>query len=102
AAATAERAFAQVGALAVEVHRVVAPLSAHLGQTSERAPAAAGQLGGTAEQLQMLIDPQSPLMIGLVQTLADFGAAARSVRLVAEELERDPSVLVRGKHVGDQ
>jgi len=44
-----------------------------------------------------VIDPSSPLYRELVATLREFGNTARSVRALADDLERNPDSLVFGK-----
>lgn len=48
-----------------------------------------------------LLDPSAPLAVQLQSTLDEIGTAARSVRLLAGELERNPSALIRGKKADD-
>ncbi len=44
-----------------------------------------------------LVDPASPLAWQLGRTLADLQGTSRALRRLTEELDRDPSVLVRGR-----
>jgi paraquat-inducible protein B len=48
------------------------------------------------QQVQTLLKPDSPLTYSLHRSLNDLSAAARAIRQLADELERDPSVLLRG------
>jgi paraquat-inducible protein B len=75
----------------------VGPLGASLQQTSTEAGVALRAAAETLEGVQGLLAPESPLAYQLAQTLADFAAAAQAVRRFAEELERSPTILVRGK-----
>jgi phospholipid/cholesterol/gamma-HCH transport system substrate-binding protein len=51
----------------------------------------------TLQLLQERLDANEPLMHELVATLREIGAAARSVRDLADALEEHPESLVRGK-----
>lgn len=44
-----------------------------------------------------LLDPAAPLAVQLQSALDEIAGAARSVRLLASELERNPSALIRGR-----
>jgi paraquat-inducible protein B len=83
-------AIAGVRRLTDGVGNEVSPVAKSLRLTAERAQAA---LDGIRVQLE----PSSPLAYQLGRTLADLGDAARAVRVLADELERDPSSVVRGK-----
>ncbi len=45
------------------------------------------------------LGPESPVVVRLNRSLEDVSSAARAVHGLADELERNPSVLVRGKYV---
>jgi paraquat-inducible protein B len=51
----------------------------------------------SAAAVDELINQDSPLMNNLVRTLDELAAAARSIRIMAEYLERHPEALLRGK-----
>ena len=46
-----------------------------------------------------MIEPESPLAYQLTQTLQDLSSAAIAVHELADMLQRNPSVLVRGRFV---
>jgi len=48
------------------------------------------------------VEPESPLSTQLTGSLQEVAEAARALRLLANLLERNPSVLVRGKEVASQ
>jgi paraquat-inducible protein B len=52
---------------------------------------------GTLDNANKLIEPNSVLGAELGNTLQEVGRAARSVRLLADYLERHPEALIRGK-----
>ena len=51
----------------------------------------------TLSMLERAAAPESPLRYNLNNTLEELSAAARSIRVLAEYLERHPEALVRGK-----
>ena len=54
----------------------------------------------TLESLRGMMGPDAPLIVSLVGTLQELEAAARSLRRVSDLIERDPSILVRGRATG--
>jgi paraquat-inducible protein B len=55
------------------------------------------QWTGVGRQLKASLDPDAPLVSQLSAALDELSGAARSVRLAADLLERDPSALLRGR-----
>jgi paraquat-inducible protein B len=49
--------------------------------------------------MQGIVDAGSPLAGQLVGVLEELRGTARSIRLLADYLERNPSALVRGREV---
>ena len=93
----ADAAIASVGSAARAIESGVVPLAvdtraavAQLRATLEAAEAA-------ARHVDEHVDPASPLAWQLAKTLGDLQSTSRSLRHLAEELERDPSALVRGR-----
>jgi paraquat-inducible protein B len=76
-----------------------APLLKSLQQTSDRSTAAVEQARETLESIQGLAAAGSPLTGQLVGVLEELRGTARSIRLLADYLERNPSALVRGREV---
>lgn len=83
--------------LTVTVNGKVAPLSQSVEGATDETKAAAANIEQAAKTLRTLIEPGSPVEVKLTQTLDDVSAAARSLRVLADALERDPSSIVRGK-----
>jgi paraquat-inducible protein B len=75
----------------------VDPLSASLEATAKSASEALRAVTSTLNNADSVLQPDSPVMFQLGRTLADLAEAARAIRRLTEELERNPSVLVRGK-----
>ena len=60
------------------------------------------ELVQTLESAQGLMDPRAPLVVQLQATLQEIGSAARSLRTLADALERDPSALLRGRDTSEK
>lgn len=52
---------------------------------------------GALDDTHLLLDPQGQMVSQLQQTVDDLAATAARLRNVAERVDRDPSVLVRGR-----
>ncbi len=85
--------------LLARVDRAQGPLFQSLKATSDRAGVALDQAGTTLHSMQGLIAPDAPLAVDLTVTLRELTAAAHSVRLLADSLDRNPSAIVRGTEV---
>lgn len=92
----------------VSIHRVAATLEpgvtptmkgfdATLAQARQTLIRVEPQLDQTLERVQTLLDSDAPLAVGLASTLADLGEAARSVRDLADFLDRDPNAILTGR-----
>ena len=75
----------------------VKPLMLSLKKTSENAAVALQQTRNTLVSLQQTINPNSPAMYNLSVAAANLAQASRAVRNLANELQRNPSVLIRGR-----
>jgi paraquat-inducible protein B len=58
---------------------------------------ALGSLDTTLGSVNRLADPSAPLVYQLTTTLGDLGAAAKSVRELADYLDRNPSAIITGR-----
>jgi paraquat-inducible protein B len=65
--------------------------------TSDNTAAAVDQARTTLQSLQTVIEPDSPMVMQLTATLDELSRTARSMRLLADYLERNPSAVVRGR-----
>lgn len=72
-------------------------LTASLRDTAASMMSATARLEMTLAAAEMVLDPQAPLVGTLRQTLEDLGQAARELGQLAEDVRRDPSVLLRGR-----
>ena len=92
-----DRALAGAQQTLNTVNNQVPPLSASLQKTSVSADAAAKQAQLTLGTVQTTIEPNSPVNYQVLQTLQDVSAAARSIKELADYLQRNPSAIVRGR-----
>jgi paraquat-inducible protein B len=88
--ASLQQTLAAVRTLATTLERDGAISLAALRETLERADA-------TLDAAHTLVDPRGHNAIQLQRTLDDFAAASARLRNLAERVDRDPSVLVRGR-----
>ena len=88
--------------LATRLDTQAGPFLASLKTTSDRTNEALDEMRTTLKTVQVFIDPGSPLANQISSALQELTGAARSVRLLADYLERNPSAVVRGKDVKNQ
>jgi paraquat-inducible protein B len=62
-----------------------------------RLAAAVDQMDATLREVKLSFAPGAPVPAHLEQTLREVGQAARSLRVLVDSLERDPSQLIRGR-----
>jgi paraquat-inducible protein B len=96
AVASVNEAFANVRELTGNLNREQGPLLQSLKGTSEKAGTTVDQATVTLGSVQSWLAPNAPLAVDLAATLREVTAAAHSVRLVADSLDRNPSAIVRG------
>ncbi|MET0218567.1 MAG: MlaD family protein [Burkholderiales bacterium] len=84
--ATAAAAETRVNTVAEAIDRLAASTDKTLGQTRN-----------TLANVENLTAENAPLVYELSTALKDLGAAARSIRLLASELEKRPDGLIRGR-----
>jgi paraquat-inducible protein B len=75
----------------------IGPLSDSTHGATKELQASLKRLQVSLDRLDALTDPKAPLVSGMHGTLQDIGEAARAVKRLADDLDRDPSVLIRGK-----
>jgi len=91
------RTFAAFEAVAASVDTVVVPLQVAVLEASKDAQDAAGQAELLVKDMRAQLAPGAPLSLQLQQTLAEIAAAAASLRVLTDYLERNPSAILRGK-----
>jgi paraquat-inducible protein B len=98
----AQTTLVSVRKLSADLNAKVGPLGSSLQETSASARDTLRAATLSLQEMQTLLKPDAPLVYSLNRSLNDLAAAARAIRQVAEELERDPSVLLRGKGAAEE
>lgn len=73
------------------------PLTRSVETTAKDAGEALRAATRTMDHASQVLQPDSPVMFRLGRSLEDLSEATRAIRRLAEELERNPSILIRGK-----
>jgi paraquat-inducible protein B len=94
---SATTTFGQVGKLTQTVNAQALALATSLRQTAEGALRAVEGMRETLTAAQQLVMPSAPVGYELVKTLREFSETARSLRMLANYLERHPNALVFGR-----
>ena len=84
-------------ALIAQISTEAGPISASLRQSAERLDATLRQAQATLLSAQGMIGPESQLRYETSGMLKELAAAARSIRVFTDYLERNPEALIRGK-----
>jgi paraquat-inducible protein B len=100
--ANLNRAFADIGTLAQDLRGSQGPLLSSVKQASDAAGLTLRDAQTTLRSVHATIAPGSPLANQLTAALQEVSGAARSVRLLADYLERNPSALLRGKELDER
>jgi paraquat-inducible protein B len=96
-ASSATTTLGQVGKLTQTVNAQALALATSLSQTAEGALRAIERMRETLTAAQQLVTPSAPVGYELVKTLREFSETARSLRGLANYLERHPNALVFGR-----
>ena len=96
-AASATTTLGQVSKLAQTVNTQALSLTTSLSQTAAGALSTLEHMRETLTAAQQLITPNAPVGYELVKTLRDLSETARSLRVLAEYLERHPNAVVFGR-----
>ena len=83
--------------VAGSLDRSVATLSADLKETLTGVRDAVKQIQVTVANVDGFVDPNSPTSYELAKALKELSGAARSLRLMADFLERNPRALLFGR-----
>ncbi len=70
---------------------------ASLTRTADRASEAMVAARTTLDSINEVLDPESPAFYQFSRSMEDMAAATRAIRRLAEDLERNPSTLLRGR-----
>lgn len=80
------------------LERDLGPLGTNLTHTANTATATLTELQRTSADLRRVLASESPTMSELHRVLEETALAARAIRALADELTRDPSVLLKGRY----
>lgn len=86
-----------IGKLAQDIDGQIAPLASSIENTVKAFSAAAVQARKTIKEIEATFGEDSSLIYELNDTLQGILAAANSIRVLADYLERHPESLIRGK-----
>jgi paraquat-inducible protein B len=92
-----DRALTAIRDAARSLEKEVPALAGDARVAMQRLAAALDDLDGTIREVKLSLSPGAPVPAQLEQTLREVGQAARSLRVLADSLERDPSQIVRGR-----
>ena len=96
-ASSAATTLGQAGKLTQTVNAQVLALATSLSQMAEGALQAIERMRETLTAAQQFVTPSAPVGYELVKTLREFSETARSLRVLANYLERHPNALVFGR-----
>jgi paraquat-inducible protein B len=85
------------GKLARDANGQVGPLAKNIDATLETVRLAAKSAERTLANAEKLTAASSPVMQSVIKTLDELAQAARSLRILADYLERHPESLIQGK-----
>ena len=80
-----------------ELRDAIGPVQKGATSATKELTAALKRLQVSLDRLDTLTDPKAPLVNSMNGALSEVAEAARAVRRLAEDLDRDPSVILRGK-----
>ena len=89
--------FAAFESVAISLDTAVVPLSVAVLETSKDAQEAAAQAELLVSEIRAQLGPGAPMSMQIQQTLAEIAAAAASLKVLTDYLERNPSAILRGK-----
>ncbi len=100
--ANLNKTLASVHQLAGTLDQRTGPLLQSVQAASDRSTLAIEQARATMQSMQVLVDSGSPLAGQLAGVLEELRGTARSIRLLADYLERNPAALLRGREVSPE
>jgi paraquat-inducible protein B len=87
--------------LADDLNKGMLPLTTDASKTLASATQAMREAEAAFLNVRTLLEPGAPIAYQLSETLAEVAAAARSLRHLGDSLERNPTVLLRGRASAD-
>jgi paraquat-inducible protein B len=94
---TAGAALQSLADLSERLDQQVPRLAERAADATEQLNETLQTLDATLRTIQAAVDPESPVAVGLEQSLSELGGAARALRELLEFLERNPGALLRGR-----
>ena len=95
-----DRALAAIRDAARALEKEVPSVAGDARGAMQRLAAAVDQMDATLREVKLTLSPGAPVPAQFEQTLREVGQAARSLRVLADSLERDPSQILRGRPEG--
>jgi ABC-type transporter Mla subunit MlaD len=80
-----------------EFSKAYVPLGPSLTETSVEAKAAFATIAEVSARLKQMLDPASDFRFVFADTLREIAATAKSLKSLADLLERNPQAFLRGK-----
>lgn len=102
AIANLDATLAEARRTAAAARVLIRDLDGRVDPIADSAVAALDQAKQTLESVETTLEPGSPLSYQLAQTLRELQEAARSLRVLADYLERNPNSLVFGRTAVEQ
>jgi paraquat-inducible protein B len=82
------------------IDQKVGPMSASMQEGAHNIDIAVQKAQVALDHIQATLEPDSPLVYRASQALDNLSAAARSLRELADYLQRNPSAILRGRYYG--
>jgi len=92
-----EKTVSNAQKLIGNIDRQVSPVASNINKTFKTASSSLKKADKTFSSLEDMVGNDSQLQYELKNTLRELSAAARSIRIFAEYLERHPEALIQGK-----
>jgi len=80
-----------------QISKAYSPLGPKLSGTVDEGKIAIGKITQLSESLKTILDPSSELRFGFTSTMRDISAMSKSLKSLADLLERNPQAFLRGK-----
>ena len=93
-------AMAALKVASISLDKRAVEIGGNVGQFTSDMHVALTQMRSTLKTVDGFVEPASPLSVRLNATLEEISSAARSVRILADYIERNPAALVRGRDGG--
>lgn len=95
-----DRALVELATLADSIGASLGPIVAAVDSTARSARASLDAMSGTLGDVSRATDPGGPMFVRTEEAMAELARAARAFRELVEAIERNPSMLLRGREGG--